>query len=150
MDSTFTPAPDGFEVHEIPPDDYVKHPVYQVTFTPTPNAVPNIVVGMICVFPWSSGFSATVFAPKADAHYSWQTGLALIWDHLTQWTMLSKQSLRSLPTCGLPGSITPSMFGDSAAILQTVASLIVATAIVVIVLVIAAVIIGHANLPNPT
>ena len=72
MDSTFTPV-DGFEVQEIPPDDYVRYPVYRVTFTPTPDAVPNIIVGMVCGFPWSPTFTTVIFAPRADARYSWQT-----------------------------------------------------------------------------
>lgn len=84
MGPTITPAPNGFEVREIPPDDYVKHPVYRVTFmpastdpTPTTPTAPiskdYVHVGVICVFPWEPGFYTTIFAPKADARYSWQT-----------------------------------------------------------------------------
>lgn len=79
MDSTFTPAPDGFEVREVPSNTNIKYTVYRVTFTPestttaTPISNDYVHVGMICVFPWAPGLSVTVFAPKADAHYSWQT-----------------------------------------------------------------------------
>ena len=80
MDPTFT-LPDGFEVHKIPLDDHVKHPVYRVTFasasttqiSPTaPILNDYVLVGMICVSPWALGFSAMVFAPKADARYPWE------------------------------------------------------------------------------